>query len=165
MEAVRGDRGFHGDDVGVSIYRIVTLLGARLLGARVATAHSAAPARWFDQRRNESMWREISVGPSGRGSFEESWRRGMELGQQLKQSTNKAQEETHMHKVNGIGKFLQLGGVVQGGARGPRWFSLPGSWHAPRIQIMRRHEPSPSAAIDERRTARMLSAAVEQGRW
>jgi hypothetical protein len=70
-----------------------------------------------------------------------------------------------MHKVSGIGKFLKLGGVVQGGERGPRWFSLPGSWRAPRIQIMRKHEPSPSAAMDERRTARMLSAAAEQGGW
>ncbi|MCX7009865.1 MAG: hypothetical protein NTY53_21925 [Kiritimatiellaeota bacterium] len=75
----------------------------------------------------------------------------------------KAQEESNMHKVNGIGKFLEIGSVVQGAERGPRWFALPGSWRAPRIQIMRKREPSISAEHDDRRTARMLTQATGPG--
>ena len=145
----------------------MTLLGARLLGARMAPAHRATQTRWFDQRRKESLWREISVCPSGRGSFEESLephrQGGMESDHQADESAKKAQEETHMHKVNGIGKFLQLGSVVQGGERGPRWFALPGSWRAPRIQIMRKHDEAAPAVHDDRRTVRMLTPTTGQG--
>ncbi len=136
----------------------MTLLGERLLGARAASA-AAAPARWFDQRHKRSFWNEIAVGPGGRGLFEDS----PVQKQQTHSQGQIAQEEKPMHKVSGIGKFLELGGVVQGSARGPRWFALPGSWRAPRIQIMRKHDPMQSAVVDERRTARMLTPA--DGRW
>ena len=76
-----------------------------------------------------------------------------------------AQEDGDMQKVGNIGKFLQLGSVVQGGQRNPRWFSLPGSWRMPRIQIMRRRDQSNTVERDERRTVRMLATAEEHGGW
>jgi len=147
----------------------VTLLGARLLGARVAAAHTAVPARWFDQRHNASLWHEISAGPAGRGSFADKdhphRRRSAEQYQDHNDDAVKAQEESNMHKVNGIGKFLEIGSVVQGAERGPRWFSLPGSWRAPRIQIMQKSAPSISVEHDDRRTARMLTPAAGPRGW
>lgn len=144
----------------------MTLIGARLLGAQVATAHDAEPARWFDERRKESVWREISAGPARRGSFAEAapMRASRWLEQDREQNVGMAEapEETSM-KSQGIGKFLELGSVVQGSERGQRWFSLPGSWRAPRVQIMRRREQAGSAERDERRTLRMLTPAGERG--
>lgn len=141
----------------------MTLLGARLLGVRVATAHAAAPSRWFDPRRNESVWGEISVGPAGRGSFADAaharGRRRTEQERKQAVVTESASEETSMQNNQGIGKFMGLGGVVQGEERGRRWFSLPGAWRAPRIQIMRHREQAASAEHDDRRTLRMLSSA------
>ncbi len=145
----------------------MTLLGARLLGVRMATAQDAAPSRWFDPRRTETVWGDISVGPAGRGSFGAAAQpRGpRRRGQDLEQVAGavSASEEMHMHKEKGIGKFMGLGGVVQGAERGPRWFSLPGAWRAPRIQIMRHREQAGSAEHDDRRTLRMLSTAGERG--
>ncbi len=145
----------------------MTLLGARLLGARVATTREAAPSRWFDPRRQESVWGEISVGPAGRGSFAEAaqprGRRRLEQDREQTLGAASAPEVTSMHKSQGIGKFLQLGSVVQGDERGRRWFSLPGAWRAPRIQIMRHREQAGSAELDDRRTLRMLTPAGERG--
>lgn len=140
----------------------MTLIGARLLGAQVAPAHGVAPARWFDARRKESVWREISAGPARRGAFAERGSRRLEQDREQMVGAAEAPEETGM-KSQGIGKFLELGGVVQGSERGQRWFSLPGSWRAPRIQIMRHREQAGSAERDERRTLRMLTPAGERG--
>lgn len=145
----------------------MTLLGARLLGARVTTAQEAAPSRWFDSRRNESVWGEISVGPAGRGSFAEvahprGRRRAMQDREQAV-GAESAPEETNMQNDNGIGKFMNLGSVVEGSHRGPRWFSLPDAWRAPRFQIMRHREQSSSAEHDDRRTLRMLAAVGQRG--
>ena len=141
----------------------MTLVGARLLGVRVASAHEAAPSRWFDPRRTESVWGEISVGPAGRGSFTDAaqprGRRRREQERKQAVGAASAPEDTSMDKSNGIGKFMQLGGVVQGDERGRRWFSLPDAWRAPRVQIMRHREQAGSAEHDDRRTLRMLTSA------
>jgi hypothetical protein len=132
----------------------------------VAT-HTAAPARWFDQRRNDSPWQEISMDPAERSLFADENRPSRQRTAKLKQDQDhdavKAQEESNMHKANGIGKFLEIGSVVQGAARSPRWFSLPGSWRAPRIQIMRKSEPTIATDFADRRTARMLTSATGSG--
>lgn len=145
----------------------MTVLGARLLGARVVATPAATPVRWFDQRRNEAPWQEISMGPVERSLFADEDRlnrqRTPELRQDQHHDAMKAQEESNMHKANGIGKFLEIGSVVQGAARTPRWFSLPGSWRAPRIQIMRKSESSIATDLADRRTARMLSSATGSG--
>lgn len=146
----------------------MTLLGARLLGAQVTSAQEAAPSRWFDPRRKtESVWGEVSVGPAGRGSFAEVARpRGRRRAMQEREQAvgaESAPEETNMQNDKGIGKFMNLGGVVEGAQRGPRWFSLPDSWRAPRFQIMRHREQAGSAERDDRRTLRMLAAAGARG--
>jgi hypothetical protein len=137
----------------------VTWLAERLLGVRQTVVQTSTTARWFDQRHTQSLWHDINAGASRRGFFEE----GPEQERPSHASSKQIQEEKHMDKVSGIGRFLELGNVVQGGGRGPRWFSLPGSWRAPRIQIMRRHDPVQPSVVDERRTARMLTPA--EGRW
>ena len=158
----------------------MTLVGAQLLGLRVNLAHDGATtAHWWDQRNTDSLWREISLGPTGRGSFadEEMPRRRRETGRKLvggdKCATaavavtgaTAAREDSDMQKVGNIGKFLQIGSVIQGGQRSPRWFSLPGSWRMPRIQIMRHREQSSTAERDERRSARTLATAGNRGGW
>jgi len=159
----------------------VTLVGAQLLGLRMSAAlDGAAPAHWWDQRKADSLWSDIALGPTGRGSFADDGRSRARRGTEPKFIESKdqcvaatvrvtgvtvAQEDGDMQKVGNIGKFLQLGSVVQGGQRNPRWFSLPGSWRMPRIQIMRRRDQSNTVERDERRTVRMLATAEEHGGW
>ena len=78
-------------------------------------------------------------------------------------SVGVAAEDKIMQKSGNIGKFLQIGSVVQGSQRTPRWFSLPGSWRAPRVQIMRQHDQAQTAGYVEQRVAQPLSLLAGRG--
>jgi hypothetical protein len=156
----------------------VTLVGAQLLGVRwAATSGAALPKRWWDQRGGDSLWRELSVEPARRRVFadDEPPRRVEKSFVENKDQCATAvtgatgvavvQEDKAMQKVGSIGKFLQIGSVVQGSQRSSRWFSLPGSWRAPRVQIMRHRDQAASAECDEQRAIRQLAAAGSRRGW
>ncbi|TAN35897.1 MAG: hypothetical protein EPN23_10170 [Verrucomicrobia bacterium] len=156
-------------------------MGAQLLGVRVAaTSGAVAPKHWWDQRSAGSLWREFSLEPVRRSAFAE------DEPPRARQSASRnvvvekdqgvtaaigptsaavAPEDGTMQKIGSIGKFLQIGSVVQGERRSPRWFSLPGSWRAPRVQIMRYRDQANSAERAEHRAVRQLTIAGSRGGW
>jgi hypothetical protein len=159
----------------------VTLVGAQLLGVRVrATPASATPTHWWDQAGGRSLWHELALEPTRRSAFADAEppHRLLGVAQGFVANNDKraptdgvspnvvvAQEDKAMEKVGKIGKFLQIGSVVQDSRRSPRWFSLPGSWRAPRIQIMRYREQAGTAEREGRPTLRDLVTAGSRGGW
>ena len=179
METTSGGRGSSQLAEGGAIRRLVTLVGAQLLGLRVSTVAGAeVPPRWWDQRGSDSLWRELSLEPMrrDRSIAEETPRSRKVRGRKLFRNADKcaatavvttsvgvAVEDKIMQKSGSIGKFLQIGSVVQGGQRTPRWFSLPGSWRVPRVQIMRQHDQVHTAEYVEQRVAHPFSLLAGRG--